>query len=123
MTARIIGTGSSLPERVVTNLELEERMETTDEWIKSRTGIEKRHIAVTETTTSMAVDAAKAALQNANIGAEEIDLIIVGTVSGDLCFPSTACQIQSALSAVHAVAFDINAACSGFLFGLGIAHA
>lgn len=123
MPARIIGTGSALPEKVVANQDLEKLMETTDEWIRSRTGIEKRHIAVTETTTSMAVEAAKRAIENAGILADEIDLIIVGTVSGDMCFPSTACQIQDAISAQNATAFDINAACAGFLFGLTIADA
>ena len=123
MPTRIIGTGSALPEKVVTNQDLEKLMETTDEWIKSRTGIEKRHIAVTETTTSMAVDAAKRAVENAGVSEDEIDLIIVGTVSGDMCFPSTACQIQDAIKAQNAVAFDINAACAGFLFGLTIADA
>ncbi len=123
MPARIIGTGSVLPERIVANQELEELVETTDEWIRSRTGIEKRHIAVTETTTSMAVEAAKHAMESAGVSAEEIDLIIVGTISGDMCFPSTACQIQDAISAQNAVAFDINAACAGFLFGISIADA
>ncbi|MEY8267988.1 beta-ketoacyl-ACP synthase III [Lachnospiraceae bacterium 64-25] len=123
MPARIIGTGSALPEKMVTNQDLEKLMDTTDEWIKSRTGIEKRHIAVTETTTSMAVDAAVCAMEDAGITAEEIDLIIVGTVSGDMCFPSAACQIQSAIKASNATAFDINAACAGFLFGLSIADA
>lgn len=123
MTARIIGTGSALPEKVVSNLDLEKMMDTTDEWIRSRTGIEKRHIAVEETTTFMAVEAAKRAMENASISAEKIDLIIVGTVSGDMCFPSAACQVQSAIGAVNAVAFDINAACAGFLFGLTIADA
>ena len=121
MPARIIGTGSALPERVVTNQELEKLMETTDEWIRSRTGIEKRHIAVEETTTSMAVEASKRAMESAGVMADEIDLIIVGTVSGDMCFPSTACQIQEAICAKNAIAFDINAACAGFLFGLAIA--
>ena len=121
MPARIIGTGSALPERVVTNQELEKLMETTDEWIRSRTGIEKRHIAVEETTTSMAVEASKRAMESAGVMADEIDLIIVGTVSGDMCFPSTACQIQEAICAKNAIALDINAACAGFLFGLAIA--
>lgn len=123
MAARIMGTGSCLPERVVSNRELETLTDTTDEWIRSRTGIEKRHIAVEESTVSMAAEAAKRAIQNADIKAEEIDLLIVGTVSGDMCYPSTACQVQSAVSAVNAVAFDINAACAGFLFGLAIADA
>lgn len=123
MAARIVGTGSALPQKTVSNKELEGLIDTTDEWIKSRTGIERRHIAVEETTTSMAVSAAKKAIENAGIKAEEIDLIIVGTVSGDRCFPSTACQVQSAIGAVNAAAFDLNAACAGFLFGLAIADA
>lgn len=123
MPARVIGTGSALPEKAVSNQELEKLMDTTDEWIRSRTGIEARHIAVAETTTSMAVAAARNAIENAGIEADEIDLIIVGTVSGDMCFPSTACQIQSAVQASNATAFDINAACAGFLFGLTIADA
>lgn len=123
MAARIVGTGSALPQKTVSNKELEGLIDTTDEWIKSRTGIERRHIAVEETTTSMAVSAAKKAIENAGIKAEEIDLLIVGTVSGDRCFPSTACQVQSAVGAVNAAAFDLNAACAGFLFGLAIADA
>ncbi len=123
MTAEIIGTGSALPMLAVNNRELEGIVDTTDEWIKSRTGIENRHIAVEETTTSLAVKAAEAAIRNAGVSAQELDLIIVGTVSGDLCFPSTACQIQKALSAPNAVAFDMNAACAGFLFGLAVAEA
>ncbi len=123
MPARIIGTGSCLPGRTVSNQELEEWVDTTDEWIRERTGIEQRHLAVEETTTSMAVEAAKAAMENAGVSADEIDLIIVGTVSGDMCFPSTACQVQSQIGAENAVAFDINAACAGFLFGLSIAEA
>lgn len=123
MPARIIGTGSSLPSLVVSNTELEKIMDTSDEWIKSRTGIEERHIAVEETTTSMAVDASRKAMEHAGIGAEEIDLIIVGTISGDMCFPSTACQVQSEIGAVNATAFDINAACAGFLFALSAADA
>lgn len=121
MAAAIVGTGSYLPQRAVSNRELEKIMDTTDEWIKSRTGIEQRHIAVEETTDSMSVEAAKRAMENAGAIAEEIGLIIVGTVSGDMCFPSTACRVQSAIGAKNAVAFDINAACSGFLFGLILA--
>lgn len=123
MTTRIIGTGSCLPKKVLTNAEMETIVETSDEWIKSRTGIEQRHMAIEETTTSLAVEAAKRALEDAKTQAEEIDLIIVGSVSTDRHFPSTACEVQSAIGAVNATAFDINAACSGFLFGLGIANA
>lgn len=123
MGTRIIGTGSALPGLVIHNTQLEKILDTTDEWVRSRTGIEERHIAVGETTTSLAIDAAKKAMENAGVSGEEIDLIIVGTVSGDMCFPSTACQVQEAVAAVHATAFDINAACAGFLFGLSIADA
>lgn len=123
MSAGIVGTGSALPARVVSNQELERLVDTTDEWIRSRTGIESRHIAVEETTTSMAVEAAEKAMKNAGVTADEIDLIIVGTVSGDMHFPSTACQVQKEISAGNATAFDINAACAGFLFGLAIADA
>lgn len=123
MPARIIGTGSALPALLVSNRELEKIVDTTDEWIRSRTGIESRHIAVEEATTSMAIEAAKKALQDAKASPEELDLIIVGTISPDHYFPSTACEIQSALGAVNATAFDISAACAGFLFGLGIVDA
>lgn len=123
MPARMIGTGSALPKKAFGNKELEKLVDTTDEWIKSRTGIENRYIAVEESTTSMAVEAAKRAMEDAGVGAEELDLIIVGTISGDMCFPSTACQVQSAILATNATAFDINAACAGFLFGLTIAEA
>ena len=123
MPARIIGTGSALPALLVSNRELEKIVDTTDEWIRSRTGIESRHIAVEETTTSMAIEAAKKALQDAKASPEELDLIIVGTISPDHYFPSTACEIQNALGAVNATAFDISAACAGFLFGLGIVDA
>ena len=123
MPARIIGTGSALPALLVSNRELEKIVDTTDEWIRSRTGIESRHIAVEETTASMAIEAAKKALQDVKASPEELDLIIVGTISPDHYFPSTACEIQSALGAVNATAFDISAACAGFLFGLGIVDA
>lgn len=123
MTTRIIGTGSYLPKMVVTNDDLAKIMDTSDEWISSRTGIRARHLVTDETTTSMCVEAAKRALADADMRAEDIDLIIVGTVSGDHVTPSTACEVQAALGAQRAVAFDINAACSGFIFALHIAHA
>mgnify|MGYP002510534235 CR=1 FL=1 len=123
MGIRIMGTGSALPKLAVHNKQLEKLLDTTDEWIRNRTGIEERHISVNETTTTLAISAARKAMEKAGVKGEEIDLIIVGTVSGDMCFPSTACQIQDAVSAVHATAFDINAACAGFLFGLSIADA
>lgn len=123
MTTRIIGTGSYLPEMVVTNDDLAKIMDTSDEWISSRTGIRARHLVKEETTTSMCVEAAMRALADANMQAEDIDLIIVGTVSGDHITPSTACEVQAAIGANKAVAFDINAACSGFLFALNTANA
>lgn len=108
---------------VVTNDALSAIMDTSDEWISSRTGIRERRLVKEETTTSMSVAAAKRAMENAGITAQEIDLIIVGTITGDYVTPSTACQVQAALGAGKAVAFDINAACSGFLFALHIADA
>ena len=123
MTTRIIGTGSYLPKAVVTNDDLAKIMDTSDEWIRSRTGICERHLVTDETTTSMCVEAARRALANAGISGEEIDLIIVGTVSGDNITPSTACEVQAAIGASKAVAFDMNAACAGFIFALNTANA
>ena len=122
MITRIIGTGSCLPKQVVTNDDLSRIMDTSDEWISSRTGIKERHLAKEETTASMSAEAAGKALMNAGVKAEEIDLIIVGTITGDYVTPSAACEIQAQLGAVNAVAFDINAACSGFMFALHTAH-
>ncbi len=123
MTTRIIGTGSCLPETVVTNDYLSTIMETSDEWIVSRTGIRERRLAKTETTAQMSTEAAGKALQQAGVKAEELDLILVGTITGDHITPSAACEVQAALGAVNAVAFDVNAACSGFMFALYTAHA
>lgn len=120
---KIVGTGSCLPQRVVSNDDLAAIMDTSDEWISSRTGIRNRHIATTETTTSLACCAVKSALQDAGIDGSEIDLIIAASVSTDKIVPSLACQIQAEIGAGSAVAFDINAACSGFLFGLATADA
>ena len=123
MKTRIIGTGSCLPENVVTNDDLSKIMDTSDEWISSRTGIKERHLAKAETTASMSAEAARRALENAHITAKELDLIILGTVTADHVTPSCACEVQAALGAEQAVAFDINAACSGFMFALNIANA
>lgn len=123
MITRIIGTGSCLPKQVVTNDDLSQIMDTSDEWISSRTGIRQRHLAKEETTASMSAQAAEKALESAGVEALEVDLIIVGTISGDYVTPSTACEIQARLGAVNAVAFDINAACSGFMYALNTAHA
>lgn len=122
MITRIIGTGSSLPGQIVTNDDLSKIMDTSDEWISSRTGIRERRLVKEETTASMSAEAAKKALDNAGVAAEEVDLIIVGTITGDYVTPSTACQVQALLGAVNATAFDINAACSGFIFALHTAH-
>ncbi len=122
MTTRIIGTGRCLPETVVTNDYLSTIMDTSDEWISSRTGIKERRIVKTETTASMSAIAAECAMQDAGITADEIDLIIVGTLTGDYITPSTACEVQAAIGAVNAVAFDVNAACTGFIIALNTAH-
>ncbi|MBD5444392.1 MAG: ketoacyl-ACP synthase III [Lachnospiraceae bacterium] len=123
MRTRIIGTGSCLPETVVTNDDLSKIMDTSDEWISSRTGIRERRLVKEETTASMSIEASKRAIENAGVSAEDIDLIIVATITGDYVTPSTSCEIQAAIGADRAVAFDINAACSGFMFALHIADA
>jgi len=118
---KIIGTGSYLPPKVLTNKDLEIMVDTSDEWIVTRTGIHERRIVDKNTSTSdIAVKAAREALKNADVDAEEIDAIIVATVTSDYVFPSTACLIQDKIGAVNAAAFDISAACSGFLYSLTI---
>ena len=122
-TVSIIGTGSYLPSRVLTNAELEKMVETSDEWITSRTGIRERRIAADgEFTSDLAANAAKAAIENAGIGAEEIDLIIVASITSDMFMPSTACIVQTKIGAKKAACFDISAACSGFLYAIEIAQ-
>ena len=122
-SASIIGTGSYAPDRVMTNADLEKLVETSDEWIHSRTGIRERRIAGTEMPTSeMAARAALAAMENAGITAGEIDLIICATVTPDMFFPNTACFVQTKIGAVNATCFDLSAACSGFLFGVETAR-
>lgn len=119
MNVGILGTGSYVPEKVLTNLDLEKIVETSDEWIVSRTGIKERRIAAREQASSdLAYEAAIKALEKARISAEELDLIIVATVTPDHSFPSTASVLQDKLGARHAAAFDLSAACSGFLYGL-----
>ena len=119
LTASIIGTGSYAPDRVMTNADLEKLVETSDEWIHSRTGIRERRIAgIEQPTSDLATRAALAAIENAGIAAEEIDLIICATVTPDMFFPNTACFVQTKIGAINAVCFDISAACSGFLFGV-----
>jgi 3-oxoacyl-[acyl-carrier-protein] synthase-3 len=122
-SAGIIGTGSCLPDRIVTNHEMESMVDTNDEWIRSRTGICERRISDENTATSdLATTAALRALENANLKPEDIDLIMVATVTPDMAFPSTACLVQKNIGALNAAAFDLEAACSGFLYGLTIAE-
>ncbi len=122
-TVSIIGTGSYLPEKILTNAELEKLVETSDEWIISRTGIKERRIAAEgQSTSDMAAAAARAAMENANITAEEINLIIVATVTPDMFFPSTSCFVQAKIGAKHAACFDVSAACAGFLYALEMAQ-
>ena len=113
MSVRIIGTGSYLPKKVADNNFLSTIVDTDDEWIRQRTGIKERHLSNgKEGTTYMAAHAAEAALENAGIGADELDMIIVATVSADTYVPSTSCSVQGAIGAIRATCFDINAACS-----------
>jgi 3-oxoacyl-[acyl-carrier-protein] synthase-3 len=121
--AKIIGTGSYLPERVVTNRELESRIETSDEWIVSRTGIEARHVAADgEMTSDLAFHAASRALESAGVAALDIDLIIVATTTPDMIFPSTACLLQAKLGVKQGAAFDVQAVCTGFMYALTTAN-
>ena len=120
--SRIAGTGSFLPARIVTNAELAAQVETSDEWIVSRTGIRQRHKAADgETTGDLAFGAATAAMLAAGVAAKDIDLIVLGTTTPDLIFPSTACLLQHRLGANGCPAFDVNAACCGFIYALTIA--
>jgi 3-oxoacyl-[acyl-carrier-protein] synthase-3 len=120
--SRIAGTGSCLPKNIVTNADLEKRVDTSDEWIASRTGIRQRHIAEDgETTCDLAFGAATAALDAAGVAAKDVDLIVLGTTTPDLIFPSTACLLQHRLGANGCPAFDVNAACSGFIYALTVA--
>jgi 3-oxoacyl-[acyl-carrier-protein] synthase-3 len=120
--SRIIGTGSYLPERILTNNDLEKVLDTSDEWIVSRTGIRERRIAGDqEYTSDLAAQAALRALEMAGLAAGDIDLVVVGTVTGDFSWPATACMVQTLIGAERAFAFDISAACSGFIYGLATA--
>ena len=119
MNAGIIGIGKYLPENVVTNFDLEKKIDTSDEWIRTRTGIEERRIAADSMDTShMAYEAAVNAMNDAGVTAEEIDLILVATVTPDQSFPTVSCMIQERLGAVNAAAMDISAACAGFTYGI-----
>lgn len=119
----IVGTGSHTPSHVLTNKDLEQIVETSDEWITSRTGIKERRISDPETPSSvLATEAARRALADAGIDGSQLDQIIVGTVTGDRIFPSTACLLQDNLGAAKAHAFDVSAACAGFLYGLSVGY-
>jgi len=122
-SASIIGTGSYVPERVMTNSDLEAMVETNHQWIVERTGIYERRIAAeNEFTSHMAAKAAQAAMENAGVTPEEIDMILVATITPDMFFPSTACQVQRHIGAKNATCMDVNAACSGFLYCVEIAN-
>ncbi|MEF3192802.1 MAG: ketoacyl-ACP synthase III [Halothiobacillaceae bacterium] len=120
--ARITGTGGYLPEKILTNQDLERMVETTDEWIRERTGIEKRHIAAEhESTVDLAEQAARRALESAGLEGKDLDLIIVATTTPDRIFPSTACLLQNRIGANGCAAFDVQAVCTGFIYALGVA--
>ncbi len=122
MYSRIAGTGRYLPERIVTNSELATRVDTSDEWIRARTGIERRHIAADdETTASLSTQAARAAMDAAGVDAADIDLIVVGTTTPDLVFPNVACLVQERLGIPACPAFSLEAACTGFIYALSMA--
>jgi len=125
MTSRVIGTGSYVPEIIITNDDLAKIVETNDEWISSRTGIRNRRITNDPAigTTYMSTEAARRALENAGVLAEDIDIIILGTSTADHCLPAGACEVQAAIGAVNAVAYDISAACSGFIFAMNTVQA
>ncbi len=120
----VLGCGSYLPERILSNDELARSVETTDEWIVQRTGIRERHIAAPgELTSDLALHAARAALANAHVDAQSIDLIVLATSTPDQTFPATAVTVQAGLGITHGAAFDLQAVCSGFVFALAIADA
>ncbi|MEL7187588.1 MAG: beta-ketoacyl-ACP synthase III [Pseudomonadota bacterium] len=121
--ARIAGIGSYLPEKVVTNQDLEKIMDTSDEWIQERTGIKRRHVVVDgEYTSTISLAAARRALDDAGMEASDLDLIVIGTVTPDKVFPATACIVQRELGVKGCAAFDVQAACSGFIYGLDLAN-
>ena len=124
MTAKtyLLGFGAALPKKSVSNHDLAQSMDTTDEWIRERTGIRQRHVAADgQTTGDLAFEAATRALEAAGVQAGEIDLLVMGTTTPDIIFPSTACLLQHRLGANGCAAFDVNAACSGFVYALGVA--
>lgn len=122
--AMIKGMGIAVPEKVLTNFDLEKMVDTSDQWIRERSGIERRHILEDgKANSDLAVEAGRNALMEAGLSPQEVECIIVATITPDYFFPSTACQVQAKLGAIHAAAFDISAACSGFIYGLHLADA
>ncbi len=121
MNSKISGLGHALPARIVENRELEDVVETSDQWIRERTGIERRHLSTGETTTDLAAQAGRMALADAGILPEQLDLIVVATMTPDSFMPATACLVQKELGAHRAACFDLSAACSGFVYGLSVA--
>ncbi len=123
MGTKILGTGIYLPEKTLTNADLEAMVDTSDEWITTRTGIKERRIAKEESATDMALEASLQALRNAQVEAKDIDLVVLATLTPDKRFPSTACLLQASLGVKNLFSFDISAACSGFLYALDLADA
>lgn len=123
MTGTICGTGSYKPSHVMDNFDIAKLVDTNDEWIQERTGVAKRHIIKDETTVSMAVEAGKRALEDGGVAPEEVDLIIVSTISSNVILPCAACEVQRELGAVNATGYDLNAACTGFVFAYNAAAA
>ena len=122
--SKIIATGSYTPDKIYTNEYFEKIVDTSDEWIRTRTGMQERHIIEEgQNTSDLCAKAARNALKEANLSPEDVDMILVATVSGDVGFPATACFVQEKLGAFNAIAFDISAACSGFVYGLDLADA
>lgn len=121
--ARILGTGRGVPEKILTNADLEKLVDTTDDWITARTGIKERRVSREDQALSdFAIPAAQAALEMAGVAGEEVDLVIVATVTPDTSFPATSTQVQEAIGATGAASFDLSAACTGFIYGLGVAQ-
>jgi 3-oxoacyl-[acyl-carrier-protein] synthase-3 len=121
--AVLVGTGSYVPEKILTNEDLMKIVDTSDEWITTRTGIKTRHVVSDgETTATLAAEAARRALADAGMAAEELNMIVLGTITPEMVFPSTACFVQDMIGAKNAWAFDLSAACSGFVYGLSIAQ-
>ena len=123
MIGKICGTGSYVPSYVMSNDEMSTLVNTSDEWIRERTGIRNRHLAGEETTSYMAAQAALKAIKNSGIAADAIDLILVATSSSETVYPCAACEVQGQIGAVNAVAYDLNAACTGFILALNTAQA